>query len=428
MKSQSQQHQQREKIMNNQARIIILGAGHAGGTLVSQLRSLGHAGTITLVGDETQPPYNRPPLSKAYLQGKTELDALLLKNAEYYQEQNIELVCGVTAQSIDPLQRQVVLSDNRQLGYDKLILATGARPRSLPTPGMSLANVLSLRTAQDAQQLQSLFTTPGKRVVLIGGGYIGLELAASAVAMGLDVTVVERESRLLARVASEAISTFFLDEHQKRGVNVLLDTQLEEIIGSEKAEAVRLSNGQTLACDVVLIGAGVVPNVELASAIGIECNNGITVNIHGQTSDADIYAIGDVSSRPLPLYNNRFARVESVPNAMEQAKLAACHILGLEQPKAEVQWFWSDQYEYKLQIAGMAFEYDQTVIRGEPAGGKFSVLRLKEGILQSAECINSPVDFMAAKQLVLNQQVIDTAQATDPALKLKDCLISAVTT
>lgn len=407
--------------MNTTASIIILGAGHAGGSMASALRDQGHTGPITLIGDEAHPPYNRPPLSKAFIQGKTELDALLLKTPDYYAQQGIELLRDTRAVAVDRLAREVELADGRRLGYDKLIIATGARPRTLPIPGIELANVLSLRTAADAEQLRTLFAGKG-HVVLIGGGYIGLELAASAISMGLRVTVLEREASLLARVASAQLAQFFQEEHQRRGVRFVLQAQTVKLHGSQRVELVELSSGETLPCDLVLVGAGVVPNVELAQEAGLTCNNGIVVNIHGQTSDPDIYAIGDVSSRPLPLYGDRLARVESVPNAMEQARLATAHLLGRDQPKSEVQWFWSDQYEYKLQIAGMAFECDQTVVRGDPASGKFCILRLLDGVLQAAECINSPVDFMGAKQLIASQQRVDLQVLSDTSIKLKDAL------
>lgn len=407
--------------MNKTARIIILGAGHAGAALASTLREQGHTGPITLIGEEPHPPYNRPPLSKAYIQDKVELDALLLKTTDYYAAQDIDLLCGTPATSIDRHAKELALADGRRLPYDKLIIATGARPRALPLPGSDLDNVLSLRTAEDAVQLRELFKHK-EHLLLIGGGYIGLELAASAISMGLSVTVIEREPTLLARVASSHLAEFFQQEHERRGVRFLLHSQAVKLHGNQAVASAELNTGKNLPCDVVVIGAGVTPNTELAEQADLMCNNGIAVNIHGQTNDPDIYAIGDVSARPLPLYDNRVARVESVPNAMEQARLTAAHLLGLEQPGAEVQWFWSDQYEYKLQIAGLAFEYDQTVLRGDPASGKFCVLRLNNGVLQAAECVNSPVDFMGAKQLIARQQPLDIQHLSDPTLKLKDAL------
>lgn len=406
--------------MNESARIIILGAGHAGGSLASTLRERGHSGPIILVGDEPQAPYNRPPLSKAYIQGTTDLDALLLKSADYYSQHGIDLRTGVAAVSIDRSARQVLLADGECIPYDKLILATGARPRSLSIPGMQLDNVLSLRTAADAQTLRNCIATGASHVVLIGGGYIGLELAASAVGMGLAVTVIEREPRLLARVASEPLSRFFQRQHESRGVRFVLGAHATELLGQNEVQGLRLDNGDILNCDLVVVGAGVVANTDIAEQAGLPCDNGVLVSLDGQTDDPDIYAIGDVSCRPLPLYGNRAARVESVPNAMEQARLAAAHMLGLEQPRPEVQWFWSDQYEFKLQIAGMAFECDQTLIRGEPASGKFSVLRLHQGVLQAAECVNSPLDFMGAKQLIAGRQQLDPARLTDLSCKLRD--------
>lgn len=407
--------------MNNAAGILILGAGHAGGTLASLLREQGHTGLVTLIGDETHPPYNRPPLSKAYLQGKAELEELLLKTPSYYQRQGIDMRYGIQAKAINRQQQTVSFSNDQILSYDKLVIATGSRPRSLPINGSSLANVLPLRTIDDAIQLRELFQHK-KRLVLIGGGYIGLEIAASASAMGLTVTVVERESRLLARVASAPLSHFFQHQHELNGVRFILDTHALSFSGSEEVKAVHLNNGETLSCDMVVVGAGVIPNMELAQEAGLACDNGVMVNIHTQTDDPNIYAIGDVTTRPLPLYDNQYARVESVPNAMEQARQAAAHILGMPVPKPEVQWFWSDQYKFKLQIAGMALQWDQTLTRGNPEDGKFCILRLHKGVLQAAECINSPVDFMGAKQLIASQHPLDINRLTDTGIKLKEAL------
>ena len=408
--------------MNNQCRVLIVGAGHAGGTVASVLRDQGHIGPITLLGDEADAPYNRPPLSKAFLQGKTDLDALLLKNPVFYQDQQIEFHASVRAERLIPDQRKVILNNGQSLAYDKLILATGARPRALPIPGTQLPNVLVLRTAQDASALKTLLEQKPQHLVLIGGGYIGLELAASALGMGHKVTVLERENRLLARVASEPLAEFFHQQHAQRGATILLNESAQAILGETHVEAVQLSDGSTLACDIVVIGAGVVPNIELAQDAGIRCSNGIEVNLAGQTSEPDIYAIGDVSLRPLPMQDNRLARVESVPNAMEQARLCVADILGLEPPKAELQWFWSDQYEYKLQIAGMAFDVDTTVVRGDPASGKFSILRFKGEQLQCAECVNSPVDFIAAKALIVSGAKINLERVSSLENKLKDCV------
>jgi 3-phenylpropionate/trans-cinnamate dioxygenase ferredoxin reductase subunit len=411
--------------MNNQDRIVILGAGHAGGTIASMLREQGFSGELTLVGNEPYLPYQRPPLSKAYIQGHTELDALLLKTADYYEERSIKLLIGLGATAIDRAAKRVQLDNGQHLDYDRLVIATGSRARLLPIEGVSLDHILALRTAQDAQRLQQLLKDK-QHLVLIGGGYIGLETAASAVSMGLTVTVIERESRLLARVGSAALSDFFQHEHEKRGVRFLLSSETVRFCGTDQVETVHLSNGETLPCDIALIGAGVLPNMELASEAGLDCSNGIAVNIHAQTSDPAIYAIGDVSYRPLPLLANRSARVESVPNALEQARQATAHILGLVEPKPEVQWFWSDQYEYKLQIAGMAFDWDQEIVRGDPNNGKFSVLRLHNGILQSAECVNSPIDFIAAKQLIAAQLPLDAERLADTAVKLKEATLQPV--
>ncbi|HKT54233.1 MAG TPA: FAD-dependent oxidoreductase, partial [Caulobacteraceae bacterium] len=335
----------------SQPKVVIVGAGHAGGTAAASLRQQGFEGPIVLIGDEPLPPYQRPPLSKAWLKGEADEEALILKPATFYAEHDIDLRLGVRASQIDRAGRSVEIEGGGKLDFDHLILATGARPRRLPLRGADLDGVLVLRTAADAEALK-LALGPGKRIAVVGGGYIGLEVAASARALGADAVVIEREPRLLARTACPALSDFFYGYHRARGVEFVLGAN---VIGFEggggQVRGVALDDGRLIACDVALVGVGAVTNDELAKTAGLECSNGVVVDGASRTSDPAVFAIGDVSLRPLPIYERMF-RPESVPSALEQAKQAAAAITGRPPPMPEVPWNWSDQYDLKMQIAG----------------------------------------------------------------------------
>jgi 3-phenylpropionate/trans-cinnamate dioxygenase ferredoxin reductase subunit len=401
------------------AHVVVVGAGHAGGTLVALLRQYGFAGPITMVGSEPIPPYQRPPLSKAWLKGEADADSLALKPLEFYAEHQIDFRPSVTATAINRGDKTVALSDGSTLTYDILVLATGSRAIKLPIEGADLKGVLELRTAADAEILKAALG-PGKTIAVVGGGYIGLEAAASSRALGADVVVLERESRLLARVACETLSTFFQTYHEKHGVRFELGASVTGFVGQDGHVAgVKLADGRTIACDYVLVGVGVHPNDELAKDCGLETARGIVVDLEARTADPSVFAIGDVAHRPMPIYNRMF-RMESVPNALEQAKQAAAAITGRPAPVGETPWQWSDQYDLKLQIAGYAFDVDDILLRGDPATGKFAIFHLKGDQVQSVEAINSPPEFMMGRQLIGNRKPVDKARLADPSISMKE--------
>jgi 3-phenylpropionate/trans-cinnamate dioxygenase ferredoxin reductase subunit len=404
------------------AHIVIIGAGHAGGTLAALLRQYGHTGLITLVGDEPIPPYQRPPLSKAWLKGEADAEALALKPLSFYAEENIDFRPNVRAVKLERSARKVKLSHGAELSYDFLVLATGARAIALPIPGADLAGVLFLRTAADAEALKAQ-VGPGKRLAVVGGGYIGLEVAASGRGLGAEVVVLEREPRLLARVACEVLSTFFRDYHEKHGVAFELNASVTGFEGAGgHITGVKLADGRVIACDAAVVGVGAHPNDELAVESGLETARGVVVNLEARTSDPHIFAIGDVAHRPMPIYGRMF-RMESVPNALEQAKQAACAMVGRPPPPGEVPWQWSDQYDLKLQIAGYAFDVDEILVRGDPASGKFAVFHLNGDRVQSVEAINAPPEFMMGRQLIGNRKRVDKCKLADPTVSMKEVAV-----
>jgi 3-phenylpropionate/trans-cinnamate dioxygenase ferredoxin reductase subunit len=401
------------------AHVVILGAGHAGGTAAALLRQYGHAGPITLIGEEPIPPYQRPPLSKAWLKGEADGDSLALKPLEFYAEHNIDFRAATRATALDRTAKTVTLADGSTVGYDVLILATGARAIALPIPGADLAGVMFLRTAADAAHLKEAIG-PGKRLAVVGGGYIGLEVAASGRALGAEVVVIEREERLLARVACEVLSSFFKAYHEQQGVSFELDSTVAGFEGQAgHVTGVTLADNRVIACDAVVVGVGAHPNIELAADAGLEVARGVVVDLEARTSDPAIFAIGDVAHRPMPVYDRMF-RMESVPNALEQAKQAACAITGRPPPPGECPWQWSDQYDLKLQIAGYAFDVDEILVRGDPASAKFAVFHLKGDLVQSVEAINSPPEFMMGKQLILGRKPVAKRRLADPSISMKE--------
>jgi 3-phenylpropionate/trans-cinnamate dioxygenase ferredoxin reductase subunit len=401
------------------AGVVIIGAGHAGGTAAALLRQYGYDAPITLIGEEPLAPYQRPPLSKAWLKGEADADSLALKPTEFYAETGINLILGIKAAAIDRVRRTVSLSDGRELSYQTLIIATGATARALPIVGAELAGVLSLRSAADAEQLKAALG-PGKRLAVIGGGYIGLEAAASARALGADAVVIEKEPRILARVACEVLSTFFTDYHRARGVGFEVGADVVALEGEGgRVTGVRLASGRVIACNTVLVGVGAPPNDALARAAGLAVDGGIVVDIHARTSDVDIYAIGDVTHRPLPHYRRSF-RLESVANALEQARQAAAAITGRPPPAEEITWNWSDQYDIKYQFAGVPFDIDEIIVRGDPASGKFAVFHLAGDVIHAVEAVNAPAEFMAGRKLIGQRQPISRSRLADPAVSMKE--------
>jgi len=398
--------------------IIIVGAGHAAGQALITLRQKGFDGKVVLIGEEKYYPYQRPPLSKKFLAGELPAERLYLKPPSFYDQAGIELHLGTRAAAIDPATKVVSDADGACYHYDNLIIATGARVRELDLHGSDLPGIHYLRNIQDVTAMHQRMHK-GARLVIVGAGYIGLEVAAVAAGKGLQVTVIEMENRVMSRVVSSAVSDFYQAEHVKQGVNLMLATGLAGFSGSKAVDRVELTDGTSVAADLVLIGIGVVPNVELARDAGLTVDNGIRVDESCRTSQQNIYAIGDCSNHPNPLLG-RNLRLESVHNAVEQAKTAACNICGDKLAYAQVPWFWSDQYDLKLQIAGISQGYDQIVLRGNPADRSFSCLYLREGRLIAIDSINAPKDFMQSKALIGAREVISPNTLADTAVLLRD--------
>lgn len=399
--------------------IVIIGAGHAGGSAAAFLRQYGWKDAITLVGDEPHLPYQRPPLSKAWLKGEAVEKDLQLRPEKFYDDQKIALKLATRVVTIDREKNFVALADGEYLSYTHLIVATGARARRLPITE-DLSGIHHLRSLDDADNLRSAIV-PGSTFVVIGGGYVGLEVAATAQSLGAQAVVIEREHRLLARVASPQLSSFMDDFFRSKGVRIELGTS----IGSFESEngrltGVRLADGNILACQSVLIGIGADSNDELMRDAGLTCNNGVIVDASARTSDPNIFAIGDCTFRPLPLYDQA-GRLESVPNALEQAKQAAAAICGRPAPKPEVPWFWSDQFDLRLQMAGLRFDISDSVIRGDVTASRFAIFHLDaDSRVRAVEAINAPAEFMAGKMIIGKAQPVVRERLQNPDLTMQE--------
>lgn len=399
---------------------VIIGGSHAAVQLAISLRQNGWDGTITLISDEAYLPYQRPPLSKAFLSGGSSEEQLALRASAAYEKLDVSFKLGVRVTALDTDKRQLTLDNDETISFTKLALCTGARARTLPIAGTELSGVHYLRTLDDVKHIKQSAES-ANRAVIIGGGYIGLETAASLTKLGIAVTVLEAESRLLQRVASATTSEFYLNLHQEQGVTVKLNTQASALQGDRSVANVVCADGQTIDTDMVIIGIGVIANTELAADAGLSVDNGIVVNQFAQTSHADIVAAGDCTNHPNPLLN-RSLRLESVPNATEQAKTAAASLCDIEKPYAQLPWFWSDQYDVKLQIAGINQGYTEVVIRGDQTSRSFTLFYLQGNVLLSAECINRPKDFIVAKKLILQGNDLDPAALSDETIELNSLL------
>ena len=397
-------------------RIVIIGAGQAGAQAVATLRAEGFAGALTMVGDEPYAPYQRPPLSKAYLQGTFERERLFLKPDAFYAEARCELITGVTATAIDRTKKSVTLADGRALSYDKLLLATGARVRKIPVPGADLPGIFYLRGIADVDAMRAHFV-PGARLAVVGGGYIGLEVAAVARKAGLDVTVFEALDRVMARAVSQVVSAFYESVHREAGVKFLMNTSVEAFEGAGKLAAVR-AGGKSYPADIALVGIGVLPNIELAKAAGLACDDGIVVDRHCATSDPAIFAAGDCTRHHGR--DGNLIRLECVQNAIDQAKHAALAMAGKPVPYGEVPWFWSDQYDLKLQIAGLARPGDRIVVRGAPATRKFAVFHLREGVVAAVEAVNAAPEYIVGRKLIAEGQRVAPERLADQAIPMKN--------
>lgn len=380
---------------------IIVGGGQAGAQCAISLRQHGWPGAIVTIAAEEILPYQRPPLSKAYFAGEMAAERLLLREQGFYDAQRIEMRLGESVTAIDRRDNVVVTSEGAVVPFAKLFLATGTRPRKLTVPGIHLDGIGYLRNIEDVRRLQPDFQA-ASNLIVVGGGYIGLEVAAVARKRGINVTVIEAGERLLGRVTGEVVSDFYATFHRTKGVDIRLRMTVAAFEGERKVRAVRLSSGETLPCDLVVIGAGVVANDELAmySGIDVEPGDGIVVDPTMRTSDPDIYAIGDCALAP-SMFAGRRQRIESVANAIEQGRIAAAHAAGAALPAPAVPWFWSDQYDLKLQSAGVLSKgYDRAIVRGDPADGRFSVFYLQGRTLVALDAVNSAADFNVAKRII----------------------------
>jgi 3-phenylpropionate/trans-cinnamate dioxygenase ferredoxin reductase subunit len=399
---------------------VVIGGGHAAGQAVASLRQEGFEGEIVVIGDEPFLPYQRPPLSKQYLSGEQGLDRVYLRPEKFYEERNITLKLGVRVESLDCGAHTVVTSTGETISYDKALLCTGSRPRLLNAPGIDLAGIHYLRGIADVDGIRTEMAD-AKTMIIVGGGYIGLEVAAVTRTAGLEVSVLEMESRILNRVTTPTMSEFYTQLHEGRGVKILTDTAVSGFEGDGRVSAAVTATGEKLPADIVIVGIGILPNIELAEAAGLDCDNGIVVDERCATSNPDIYAAGDCTNHPNPLLNRRL-RLESVPNAMEQARVAAANLLGGDKSYAAIPWFWSDQYELKLQMVGFSTNADQEVLRGDPSSNQFARFYLENGVLVAADAVNSPKEFMACRQLVAKQAKVDVDKLADSEVPIKELL------
>jgi 3-phenylpropionate/trans-cinnamate dioxygenase ferredoxin reductase subunit len=399
--------------------IAIVGSGHAGAAAAESLRREGYGGRIVLASAEPHMPYQRPPLSKKLLAGELAFERALIKSAPYYAQANIELRLGQRVSGIDCSQHRIAFNGGDSLEYHRLLLCLGSEARRLKVPGSELRGVHYLRTVDDVEAIRARFR-PGARLVVVGGGYIGLEIAATCLKLGLDVTVLEMLERVMNRVVAPEVSAFFAAEHMAQGVKLHCETAVAAFDGDTAVREVLCVDGRRFAAELVVIGAGIVPVTQIAAAAGIACDNGIVVDEYCRTSAPDVYAAGDCTNHPSARYGRR-VRLESVDNAFEQARSAAANMLDKPVPHNKVPWFWSDQYDLKLLIVGLSQGYDRCVLRGDPATRSFSACYLREGELLALDAINTPKDYMAARKLIAERAHLDPVRVADPALPLKDC-------
>jgi 3-phenylpropionate/trans-cinnamate dioxygenase ferredoxin reductase subunit len=402
--------------------IVIVGAGHAAAQVVDSLRREGFTGALTLVGDEPHLPYQRPPLSKKFLAGELPLDRLFIRPETFYANHGVTLRLGQRATAIDLAAQQVTLADGAALDYTQLLLCPGSHARKVTAHGANLPGIHYLRNAADVEAIRSRFR-PGARVVIVGAGYIGLETAATCRKAGLEVDVLEMADRPMNRVVAPEVSAFFADQHAREGVRIHISTVVSGFDGDANGvREVHTLDGRVFPADLVVAGIGVLPETALAEAAGIACDNGIAVDSHCRTSDPHVYAIGDCVSAPSLRYRRR-VRLESVDNAFEQAKTAAANMVGRETMHDKVPWFWSDQYDLKLLIVGLNFDYDQVVIRGDTHSRSFACAYLRHQELLAIDCVNNPKDYMAARKVIEACGKVDPAKLADPSIALKDTVV-----
>ncbi|HEX4240635.1 MAG TPA: FAD-dependent oxidoreductase [Steroidobacteraceae bacterium] len=400
--------------------ILVIGAGQAGAQAIDTLRKEGFNGRVVLIGEEAELPYQRPPLSKKYLCGELATDRLPFRHRAFYDEHGIELRLGRKAVRLDPRAREVELDDGEELPYDRLMLCLGAGSRRLTCPGATLAGVHYLRGISDVPPLRAGLGA-GARIVVIGGGYIGLEVAATSRKMGCEVTVLEMADRLMNRVVAPTVSQYFASEHAAHGVDLRCDMRVVRLEGRDRVEGVVCADGSTIAADRVVVGVGATAVTDIAADAGLAVDNGIVVDEHCRTSDASIFAAGDCTNHPSPHYRRR-VRLESVDNAFEQAKTAALNLLGRETVHDKIPWFWSDQFDNKLLIVGLSQDYDTQVLRGDPASRSFSVCYLKGRELLALESVNHLKDYISARKLIADRVSMDLDKLRKIDVPLKEAV------
>ena len=396
---------------------IIAGAGHAGGQTAISLRQAGYEGRIIVCGAEPVPPYQRPPLSKKYLSGELALARVFLRPESFYSKHDIELRLGDAIRKIDPQRRTAVFENGEPLAFTDLVIATGSRPRRLDAPGVNLGNIFYLRSLEDTDAIRNALVA-GRRLVVVGGGYIGLEIASTAKGLGLEVCVIEAADRILGRVTAPEMSGYYTRAHRARGVDIRLSTAVTSFDGNGTVQGVDCGF-ETVPADVVVIGIGIVPDVELASSADIHCDDGIVVDERCATSADHVYAVGDCTRHPNPILG-RTLRLESVHNALEQARTAASNIAGTPAKYEQVPWFWSDQFDLKLQMVGMSQGYDTIVQRGSMDADDFAMFYLKDGVLIAVDAVNRPREFMACRKLVPERPRIDPVKLADESIPMQE--------
>ena len=401
--------------------IVVIGSGQAAIQTVMSLKRNKFTGSIKVIGEEDHLPYQRPPLSKDFLLEEYKPERVSLKKKEFYEENEVDLILGKRAESIDTILKEITLSDENKIRYDQLIIATGSRVRKLNVPGSDKKGIYYLRDLDDANALKQRLKK-NKKMVIVGAGYIGLEVASVAASLGVEVTVIEMANRVMNRTVDPIISSYYQKLHESNGVKIHLDNGLKAFEGGDSVNAVLCSDGLMLEADLVVIGAGVLPNQEIAIEAGLECNNGIMVNEFGETSTAHVYACGDCTNHPNKGLNTRL-RLESVHNAMEQSKTVANTIMGNKEPYDQVPWFWSDQYDHKLQLVGISGDHDEVVMRGLESEQKFLLFYLKNSELIAVNAINSSKEFLICRKLVANKVKISSDVIKDQSVNLNDRLL-----
>lgn len=400
--------------------VLIVGAGHGGAQAAIALRQQKFAGTIGVIGAEPDLPYERPPLSKEYLAAEKPFERLLIRPPAFWTERGIDFILSTTVTAVDAAAHQVTTDAGEAIAYGQLIWAAGGTPRRLSCEGHDLLGVHTIRTRADVDRLESELSAT-TRVVVIGGGYIGLEAAAVLRKFNKQVTVVEALGRVLARVAGEPLSRFFEDEHRRQGVDIRLGSTVEALVGAaDRVTGVRLNGGEVIAADMVIVGIGIIPSVEPLLLAGAAGGNGVTVDEHCRTSLPDIFAIGDCAAHPNQFADGAVIRLESVQNANDQATLVAKAITGTAEPYGAMPWFWSNQYDLKLQTVGLSIGHDSLVIRGEPGTRSFSVIYLKNGRVVALDCVNATRDYVQGRALILARNTPDPMTLANTAIPLKD--------